>query len=129
MTRNYYVILGVATNATPEEIKAAFRRRARESHPDTSGLESGLFLEVPEAYGVLSDPERRREHDVQVVSRVRRRPWRPTAEPLVSPRPAPEPFSVVTSASGFHDFSLDPEFAEYQPSFDEMCYRLWSNLS
>ena len=44
------------------------------------------------------------------------------------PRPAPEPFGPVTSASGFHDFGLDPEFAEYQPSFDEMFDRLWSNF-
>ena len=46
MKKNYYVILGVSSNATVEEVKAAFRRRALELHPDRSGKESGPFLEV-----------------------------------------------------------------------------------
>ena len=128
MAKNYYVILGVGTSASSAEIKAAFRRRAREFHPDTSGLESGPFLEVQEAYGVLSDPERRRDYDRQALRRARRRPWGPSAEPLVPPRPAPESFRAVTPASGFHDIGLDAEFAEYRPSFDEMFDRLRSNF-
>jgi DnaJ-class molecular chaperone len=128
MAKNYYLILGVAASASADEIKSAFRRRARELHPDTSGLESSPFLEVQEAYGVLSDPERRREYDAKAVSRVRRQPWGPSAEPLVPPRRAPEPFGAVTSASGFHDLGLASEFAEYHPSFDEMFDRLWSNF-
>ena len=50
MEKNYYVILGVSSNATVEEVKAAFRRRALELHPDRSGKESGPFLEVQEAW-------------------------------------------------------------------------------
>ena len=60
MKKNYYVILGVTADASSEEIKAAFRRQAVEVHPDQLGLESGLFQEVQEAYGVLGDTERRR---------------------------------------------------------------------
>ena len=85
MAKNYYLILGVGASASSDEIKAAFRRRARELHPDTSGMESGPFLEVQEAYTVLSDPEQRREYDRQALSRARRRPWEPSAEPLVPP--------------------------------------------
>jgi curved DNA-binding protein CbpA len=44
MEKNYYVILGVSSNATVEEVKAAFRRRALELHPDRSGKESVLSL-------------------------------------------------------------------------------------
>ena len=55
MEKNYYVILGVSSNATVEEVKAAFGWRALELHPDRSGKESGPFLEVQEAYGVLTD--------------------------------------------------------------------------
>jgi molecular chaperone DnaJ len=41
MSKNYYVILGVAADASGGEIKSAFRRRAMELHPDKSGMESG----------------------------------------------------------------------------------------
>jgi len=68
MAKNYYLILGIASNASHEAIKAAFRQRALELHPDTSGMESGPFLEVQEAYGVLSDPERRCRYDEQARS-------------------------------------------------------------
>ena len=53
MSANHYVILGVPFDASGDDIKAAFRRRALELHPDTSGMESGPFLELQEAYGVL----------------------------------------------------------------------------
>jgi len=128
MAKNYYLILGVGASASSDEIKAAFRRRARELHPDTSGMESGPFLEVQEAYKVLSDPEQRREYDRQALSRARRRPWEPSAEPLVPPGPAPEPFGAAEQASGFHHLGLASEFARYQSSFDEILDRLWSDF-
>ena len=128
MQKNYYVILGVTTGASADDIKAAFRRRARELHPDTSGLESGPFLEVQEAYGVLSDPARRREYDHQTFPGARRRPWGPAAEPLRPPRPDPEPFRAVTPVAGFYDIDFNPEYTGFQPSFEEIFDRLWSNF-
>jgi DnaJ-class molecular chaperone len=100
MPRNYYVILGIADDASLDEIKAAFRRRAMELHPDTSGLESGPFLELQEAYGVLSDPERRWRYDHQTHPIItRRRPWRPAAEPMVRARPQAEPLRAPARAT------------------------------
>lgn len=129
MSRNYYVILGVASNASVEEVKSAFRRRARELHPDTSGLESGPFLEVQEAYGVLSDPERRRRYDASFrPSPVRRRPWGPSPEPLTKQRRAAEPLRPVETASSFQDIRLAESFAGFTPSFDELFDRWWSNF-
>ena len=55
MRKDYYVIFGIASDATLEEVKSAFRRRAMELHPDTSGLASRPFLEAQEAYGVVSE--------------------------------------------------------------------------
>ena len=55
---DYYDILGVGKNATPEEIKKAFRKLALEFHPDRNkdkGAEA-RFKEINEAYQVLSDP-------------------------------------------------------------------------
>ena len=50
MSKNYYLVLGISADASTEDIKAAFRRRARELHPDRSGRESGPFQDAQEAY-------------------------------------------------------------------------------
>lgn len=63
--RDFYEVLGVERGASPEEIKRAFRRLAREHHPDVNkdDPEAERFKEINEAYQVLSDPERRAQYD------------------------------------------------------------------
>ncbi len=63
--KDYYAILGVPQNATPEQIRAAFRHMARINHPDinTSPDAAERFREVNEAYEVLADPEKRKAYD------------------------------------------------------------------
>ena len=66
MPRDYYEVLGVAREAADDEIKKAFRRLARELHPDINRHDPAAeekFKEVAEAYEVLSDPERRAVYD------------------------------------------------------------------
>lgn len=63
---DYYDILGVARDASQEEIKKAFRRLARDTHPDANPDDptaEAKFREVAEAYEVLSDPQRRARYD------------------------------------------------------------------
>src|SRR5436305_6795845 len=63
MGKDLYLVLRVRREATPEEIRSAYRRRALELHPDHSGTGSGPFLELQEAYSVLSDPTQRAAYD------------------------------------------------------------------
>lgn len=59
---NYYDILGIKRDATPEEIKNAYRKLAKKYHPDSTGGEDNKekFQEIQEAYEVLSDPAKRK---------------------------------------------------------------------
>ena len=67
MAKDYYQILGVPKNATEEQIKKAYRKLAMQYHPDRNpGKEqwaNDKFKEINEAFGVLGDPEKRRQYD------------------------------------------------------------------
>lgn len=64
-TVDYYEVLGIDRGADPETIKKAFRKRAREVHPDTSEHDDAeeRFKQLNAAYEVLSDPEKRAMYD------------------------------------------------------------------
>lgn len=63
--KDYYEVLGISKTATDAEIKSAFRKLAKQYHPDIN-KEAGAeekFKEVQEAYAVLSDPNKRKQYD------------------------------------------------------------------
>lgn len=69
---NPYEILGVAQNATADEIKRAYRSLASQHHPDKGG-DTARFQEIQSAYDTLSDPEKRAAHDNPINSAFRGR--------------------------------------------------------
>ncbi len=63
--RDYYEVLGVTRSASADDVKNAFRNLARKYHPDVNKADDAeeKFKEINEAYGVLSDPEKRAAYD------------------------------------------------------------------
>jgi molecular chaperone DnaJ len=62
MSKNLYEILGIDRNATQDDIKKAYKKKARETHPDVGGSEEEFKL-VNEAYSILSDPQKKNQYD------------------------------------------------------------------
>jgi molecular chaperone DnaJ len=66
VAKDFYQVLGVPDTATAEEIKKAYRRLAKQYHPDANpnnAQAAERFKEISEAHGVLSDPEKRKQYD------------------------------------------------------------------
>ena len=79
--KDYYAVLGVPATATPKEITKAYRKLARELHPDKNPNNAAAeerFKEVSAAYDVLGDETRRAEYDEVRRARTRRRHGRRT---------------------------------------------------
>ena len=90
--KDLYAVLGVPCDAAPDAVRKAYRRLARQHHPDTnagSAVAERRFKKIGEAYAVLSDPDQRREYDA-LCARIHRYS-RPSPYPRPSPYSRPSP--------------------------------------
>ena len=134
MAKNYYLILNITHDATQEQIKSAYRQKAKELHPDRYGDDREPFQSVQEAYAVLTDPAQRRAHD-EALNRERRPKFvrrgssehrrAPKVEPLI-PESRSGHFEDLTAP---HSVFSDRGERRYHPSLDELFERVWSNFS
>lgn len=107
MTKDYYAILGVPRAANGATIHSAFRARARQYHPDAgAGSSASKFSEALEAYHTLSDPQLRRQHDIDLGT--------PTRESTIIPEPlfAPERSWPDYRRSGAYQLDILTELFE-----------------
>jgi curved DNA-binding protein len=66
---NHYETLGVSSDATPDDIKQAYRKLAKQHHPDAGG-DANVFKQISQAYEVLSDAHKRQQYDLQHDQRI-----------------------------------------------------------
>jgi curved DNA-binding protein CbpA len=117
MKKDYYLILRLTPEAVAEEIRSAYRRLAIELHPDLSGIGSDQFLELQEAYSVLSDPKRRAVYDREAEEiRIRHTDLARPKETVIGRRHSAEPLTPVQPV-GFEEISLLRSFETFLPSF------------
>ena len=92
--KRYYAVLGVDPASSEEAIRVAFRRRAKELHPDSVSGSTSAFIRLKRAYDTLSDRAQRAEYDLECfrpeTATSPSEPVRPRQAPP-PPRPAPPP--------------------------------------
>lgn len=108
---DYYAVLGVSRDASADDIKKAFRKLARQYHPDINksvGAEA-RFKEINESYEVLSDPEKRKRYDALGANWKSGQDFTPPPGWADSKAPAADPAasgsnSAAGPAGDFSDF-------------------------
>ena len=129
MATNYYVILGIDAGATQHDIKKAYRRKAKQYHPDKYGQDAAPFKAVQEAFAVLGNPSRRRDYDSSLQLSPTKRPARVRPEPIQRRHSQAEPLIPTKRPAELEDISLTSSFDTIRPSFEELFDRIWSNFT
>lgn len=123
MAKSYFAILGVTVEASQKEIRSAYRRLAKEYHPDYYKGDSEAFRQIQEAYAVLGDPHRRKAYEKSHVAvKVRR-----TETPALGRKP--EPLIPEAIPAAFEDMSSARARRRFAYSTDDIFDRFWRSDS
>jgi len=120
MAKDYYLILGVGSDATLEQIKSAYRQKAKRWHPDCCAEGSEPFLAIQEAYEVLGDAGRRQAYDAERARQRRRTTYAPSSESVRRnrcPVEAVEPLIPTRHASSARAPFPEPSFSSLIAEF------------
>lgn len=110
MPKNYYIILGIPASSTQEDIKAAYKKLAKEYHPDRYSQGHSPFQNIQEAYSVLSDPSQRQDYDEKRRTSPDTPPHRARVAELRKRQPVPvEPLIPPANAENFENLSTGLE--------------------
>ncbi len=123
MAKSYFTILGISSKATADEIRSAYRRLAKEFHPDHYTGGSETFREIQEAYAVLGNARRRRDYEQKISKASLKTPLRRSAYPR------PEPLVPEDGPVDMGEISPVRSFQSFTPSLDEIFDWLWRNFS
>lgn len=126
MSKNYYLVLGITSDATLDDIKEAYRRLVKEFHPDRYGSNQSPFIAIQEAYSVLSDPIKRQNHDSYILNQRARskRTWlksrygessRGAVEPLIPEKKDSFYFNATPPERYYHSY-----IPSYHQIFDDI---------
>ncbi|MFZ2397750.1 MAG: DnaJ domain-containing protein [Smithella sp.] len=123
MAKSYYAILGISSSAKADAIKAAYRRLTKEFHPDNYSGGRNIFQQIQEAYAVLSNNQKQKKYDRNLIHASARAPFRHKSSPEQKHLLSEEQLTDIDS------ISLIRSFHTFTPSFDEIFDWLWNNFS
>lgn len=114
----YYEILGIAREASHEEVRTAFRRAAKQVHPDRGSGTEAAMVRLNEAYDTLKDPERREAYDRTLEPAAYRLPPRPTVL---------DPFEYKLRVFHPLDQEVSASFSAFHRAIEELAYDLYDD--
>jgi DnaJ-class molecular chaperone len=120
MGKNYFAVLGVTTASSADEIRSAYRRLAKEYHPDHSRGDSEPFRQIHEAYRVLGNTARRSAYERSLAEAA----WRRSARYESGLKP--EPLIPVRRPGDRGAISPEPSFQTVAASLDDVFDWLWT---